>query len=126
MRIESAAWQIERLAETFDLESVQYAFKDDPHYSAFLSFGRKTVTVPVTKAIGASPAKGTAETAVKVQEIAFNPVPPGEDTVDVSAQELPEGADEEDPGFPNLEDNPLMKALMAEKQSALAKKNGSK
>jgi hypothetical protein len=54
LRIETAAWQIARLIETFDAASVEYAFSEDPEYGPLLPsiargayFGKKaSVTVP--------------------------------------------------------------------------------
>jgi hypothetical protein len=63
LRIETAAWQIARLAETFDAESVDFALSDDPDYGAMVPEGvrgaygraqsRSTVVAP-----GLSPMPG--------------------------------------------------------------------
>jgi hypothetical protein len=52
LRLETAAWQIARLVETFDAASVEYAFNEDPDYGVFIPkiaqgafFGKKTTVV---------------------------------------------------------------------------------
>jgi hypothetical protein len=51
LRLETAAWQIARLMETFDAASVDYAFREDPDYGVFIpkiaqgAFGGKATIV---------------------------------------------------------------------------------
>lgn len=54
LRLETAAWQIARLVETFDAAAVEYAFSEDPDYGVFIPkiaqgayFGKGASTVVV-------------------------------------------------------------------------------
>jgi hypothetical protein len=98
LRLETAAWQIARLVETFDAASVDYAFREDPDYGVFIpkiaqgAFeGRATVVVddipykhpaPAPQPVYQAPAAPQAPAPRQyVQSVVANPPMPAPQTV---------------------------------------------
>ena len=154
LRVESAAWQIARLCESFDSASVDYAFRSDPEYAQFIpehvkgAFDGKPATVnvpgttgPIADSIGSSSvadakpvvkppappvtpiATPQEPLAVPVETPALNIISPSE--IDAAPVAVNDGtANNEDVKPTALDENPIMKSLIAEKEAALARANG--
>jgi hypothetical protein len=136
LRVETAAWQINRLVETFDAASVDMVFASDPEYGQFLpanvrgafkGAGNSTTvsmapnyapptsaTPPPAQPSTPQPTPGTAQQpAPPVAEVTgeaptLNIVSPAGDNDQSSTAAAPAG----------LADNPIMQSLMAEKNAA--------
>ena len=130
LRIETAAWQIKRLVETFDPRSVDMTISSDPDYGPLVpenvrgSFTGKTFVQPAAppaqqEVQQAAPAVAPVQTTVAATPaVAAAPASTGPVMNIITAEEADAITPEVMQGT-SVANNPIMQALQAEKEAAI-------